>query len=109
MREVMKTIKKATDPFVSKKPERSLGAPWLSDLVACRRIVALCEKCYRRYDPRIWKRFDYVPNYEWLDRTDCDGCSEFKICATFLPGETPGGTRAIQIQEKNKKCVRIAV
>ena len=75
------------------KPERSLGAPWIDNFVALRRIVALCEDCYRKYD-KWWKRYNYSPLWGHRVISDCDGCSRKTIyCTDFYPEES--GRRGI--------------
>lgn len=68
------------------KTERHLGAPWIDNFVATRRIVSLCELCYRRYD-KWWVKHNYRPDWKaHRILSDCDGCSRRLInVVNFFP------------------------
>jgi hypothetical protein len=84
--------KEVTDEAIAKgnqiaviKPQRQLGASWMSDLVAKRSDVSLCEECSRRYAK--WHfRYDYDTTWKRII-SDCDGCGGFLYCILFRPSE----------------------
>ncbi len=67
------------------KPERDLGAGYISDAVARKRNVNLCDFCWRKYYG-FWKSESYRPDWDYRWLTDCMGCSTMMVlCVSFYP------------------------
>ena len=83
----MSAILAATKKLALIKPERQLGAVWTSDKVARRKVVLMCESCWRKYSP-WWRKAEYQPDWGWRWISDCDGCGTPGVfCSMFLPEE----------------------
>ena len=80
-------IGRLNDRFAVVKPERVMGAPYISEKVELRRPVNLCPACWRKYGG-WWKANDYKPDWGYQWRTNCDGCSiKMILCNSFYPEE----------------------
>ncbi len=67
------------------KPERDLGAGYISDAVAQDGNVNLCDFCWRKYG-RWWATCGYRPDWDYRWLTDCMGCSmQMILCVSFYP------------------------
>ena len=76
-----------TDNLAIIKPERDLGAGYISDSVARNLNVNLCDFCWRKYG-RWWAadNVNYRPDWDIRWSTDCMGCSTHMIqCVSFYP------------------------
>ncbi len=79
---------------IVKKNPRTLGGSWLSDKVSGRRILTLCEDCWRRYVVREtwWKGMEYEPDWRRF-LSNCNGCAKYRVCLRMIPEETMRGVR----------------
>ena len=84
-RRTIENLWQESDHLAVVKPDRMLGAPWMSDFVSQGLIVSLCADCCTRYG-RWWAEYDYLPNLGELGYADCDGCSTKLVKVTqFRP------------------------
>jgi hypothetical protein len=78
---IMAEIMANSHPVI--KPERDLGAGYITDSVARDLNVNLCDFCWRKYE-RWWATCDYRPDWDTRWRTDCMGCSARMVpCVSF--------------------------
>jgi len=60
--------------FAISKPERKVAGSYISDRIALRKPVQVCELCWRK-DYGWWRKVDYRPDWDTFYMSDCHNCS----------------------------------